>query len=123
MNKRIKYLRKDVLNLTQEAFANKINLSRNFIAQLELGTKLPSDRTIADICQEFNVNEEWLRTGEGEMFKKRTRNQEILAFANDIMEDVDDSFKKRFIRTLSKLNASDWEVLEKIANELTKKEG
>ena len=71
----------------------------------------------------MEINEDWLRTGEGEMFKKRTRNQEILAFANDVMEDVDDSFKKRFIRALSKLNASDWEVLEKIANELTKKEG
>ena len=64
MNARIKELRKS-LNLTQEEFSSKIGLSRNFITQLEIGTKKPSDRTISDICREFNVNEVWLRTGEG----------------------------------------------------------
>ena len=122
MKERIIQLRKE-MKLSQSDFAQKLNLSRNFIGLVECGERNISDRTFSDICQEFNVNGDWLRTGEGEMFKKRTRNQEILAFANDVMEDVDDSFKKRFIRALSKLNASDWEVLEKIANELTKKEG
>jgi transcriptional regulator with XRE-family HTH domain len=66
VNTRIKLLRKN-LDLTQEEFAAKIKLSRNFIAQIEIGTKEPSDRTISDICREFNVNEEWLRYGTGEM--------------------------------------------------------
>lgn len=64
MNSRIKVLRKH-LDLTQEEFSSRIGLSRNFIAQIETGTKKPSDRTISDICREFKVNEAWLRTGEG----------------------------------------------------------
>ena len=122
MNERIKYLRKEVLRITQEDFASRINLSRNFIAQIEIGTKTPSDRSIADICREFDINEEWLRTGQGEMKKERTRSQEIGAFANTIMTDVDESFKKRFLLALSKLNESDWETIEKIATELTKED-
>lgn len=121
MNERIKKIRKE-LNLTQEDFSSRIGLSRNFIAQIETGTKKPSDRTISDICREFNINEEWLRTGNGEPQKKRTRNQELQAFANDVMEDVDESFKKRFILALSKLNESDWETLKKIADELSKED-
>ena len=67
MKERIKSIRK-ALKLTQEQFSDKLNLSRNYIAQLEIGTKVPSDRTISDICREYNINEHWLRTGEGEMY-------------------------------------------------------
>ena len=66
MKNRIKQIRIGEC-LTQEEFSVKIGLSRNFIAQMETGKKIPSDRTIKDICREFNVNETWLRTGEGEM--------------------------------------------------------
>ena len=67
MNERIKEVRKTV-GLTQTEFANRIGLSQNFITQLETGSKNPSDRTLSDICREFSVSEQWLRTGEGEMF-------------------------------------------------------
>lgn len=119
MNNRIKELRRE-LNLTQDEFSSKIGLSRNFIAQTETGAKKPSDRTISDICREFNVNEEWLRTGSGEMFKKRTKDQEIGSFVNDIMDLPDENFKKRFISALTKLDEKDWAVLMKIADELNK---
>lgn len=67
MKERIKSLRTG-LHLTQEQFADKLKLSRNYIAQIEIGTKSPSDRTISDICREYSIREEWLRTGEGEMY-------------------------------------------------------
>ena len=67
----------------------------HLLAQVEIGTKVPSDRTITDICREYNVNEDWLRTGNGEMFKSRTREQEIGAFVNEVMELNDDSFEKK----------------------------
>ena len=67
MNERIKEVRKTV-GLTQTEFANRIGLSQNFITQLETGSKNPSDRTLSDICREFSVSEQWLRTGKGEMF-------------------------------------------------------
>ena len=121
LDTRIKLLRKH-LNMTQQEFADSLSVKRGAIANYEVGRNEPTDSVIALICREFNVNEEWLRTGEGDMFRKRTKNQEILAFANEIMEDVDDSFKKRFVRALSKLNVSDWQTLEKIALELMKED-
>ena len=66
MNERIEAVRK-AQGLTQEQFAEKINLSRNYLWMLENGSRVPSDRTIKDICDKFGVCEEWLRTGEGEM--------------------------------------------------------
>lgn len=112
MNERIKEIRKK-LDKTQEEFASKLGLSRNFITQIETGAKKPSDRTISDICREFNVNETWLRTGEGEMFL----NNEIslMQWAGTVLGGSDESFKKRFVNMLSKLNEKDWETLEKIA--------
>jgi len=62
LENRIVLLRK-TLGYSQEKFAQKLNLSRNFINQIEAGKKNPSDRTILDICREFNVNEEWLEPG------------------------------------------------------------
>ena len=121
MNNRILKIRKDS-KLTQDAFADKINLSKNFVWMMEKGERIPSDRTISDICREFKVNEDWLRTGHGDPYQKRTRNQELFAFANEVMADVDASFKKRLLLALSKLNESDWETLAKIADELTKED-
>lgn len=120
MNDRIKELRK-MLNLTQAEFASKIGLSRNFIAQMETGTRFPSDRTIADICREFNVNESWLRNGIGEPTIKRTRSQEIGSFASEIMNLPDENIKKRLIDALVNLDERDWETIAKIADSL--KEG
>lgn len=120
INNNIKKIR-NMLHLTQAEFSSKIGLSRNYIAQIETGTKLPSDRTIADICREFNVNEDWLRTGTGEPTIKRTRSQEIGAFASEIMNLPDESIKKRLIDALVKLDERDWETIAKIADSL--KEG
>lgn len=117
MNERIKALRK-FLNMTQEEFSKQIGLSRNFIAQVEIGTKVPSDRTITDICREYNVNEDWLRTGNGKMFKSRTREQEIGAFVNEVMELNDNSFEKKLVNALARLEPKDWECLESIAKKL-----
>lgn len=69
MNERVKLLRKS-LNISQEMFSSKINISRSHFALIESGTKKLTDRVIADICREFYVNEEWLRNGEGLMFKE-----------------------------------------------------
>lgn len=113
MKNRISQIRKNN-NMTQEAFAKKLNLSKNFVWMLEKGERVASDRTIADICREFNVNEKWLRTGDGEQTTKLTRNQEIAKFANDIMELPDKNIKKRLINALSKFDERDWKALEKL---------
>ena len=82
------------LGMKKTAFADKLNVSQAFVSQLCSGAKQPSDRTILDICREFNVDETWLRTGEGEPFKPLTRAQAITDFAADIIKE-DESFKAR----------------------------
>ena len=66
IGERIKELRK-ALGMTQEKFAERIGLKRNSVALIELGRDT-SDQTIFAICREFRVNEDWLRTGAGDMF-------------------------------------------------------
>lgn len=68
MNERIKKLRK-VLDLTQQEFGERLGIKRNTIATYESGRNEPIDAVVSLICKEFNVNEEWLRDGTGEMFK------------------------------------------------------
>lgn len=117
MNGRIKEIRL-AYELTQEQFADKLGLSRNFINQLESGTKQPSDRTLSDICRIFSINETWLRSGEGKMKLDLTKNQEIAQFLNDVMAEDDEDFRKNFIEVLANLNEKQWESLASIAREL-----
>lgn len=70
MNSRIKLLREELLKLSQADFAEMLNLKRNSISLIEVGKRNPSDRTISDICQKFNVSESWIRNGTGDVFIK-----------------------------------------------------
>lgn len=118
MNKRLKEVRK-ALGLTQQEFADTIGSKRNTIAKYETETNVPSTAVISLICSKFNVNEEWLRTGKGEMFIELSKSEEIAAFMGDVLTDDDGSaFKKQLISVLSKLNENEWKVLESIAEKM-----
>ena len=119
MDKRIKKLRK-TLDLTQQAFADKLGIRQNTIAKYETGRGTPTTSVISLMVREFNVNEEWLRTGKGEMFIKISRDKKISDFIDDALSQEPSSFRRRFIAVLSALEDSDWEVLEKMALELAK---
>lgn len=114
INQRIDFLIKE-LGFTKTKFAESLHVSPQFVSSLCSGAKQPSDRTIADICREYGVSETWLRTGEGEMKQKLTRNQEIAEFMASIMRDPDDAPRKRFISIVSKLDVEEWQLLEDIA--------
>lgn len=92
IGERIKEIRKSV-GKTQQAFADVIGLKRNTIANYEIGQIQPSDRTIADICREFNVSEVWLRTGEGEMFVDLGEDAELTQVLAEIQVSDDDAIK------------------------------
>ncbi len=96
IGERIKILRKE-LGKTQQAFANAIGLKRNTIANYEIDQIQPSDRTIADICREFNVSENWLRTGEGEMFLDLGEDEELVQVLAAIQVSDDDMIKDLLI--------------------------
>lgn len=113
MKERLKKLRK-TLDLTQQEFADKLKVPRNTIGGYEVGKSNPSDAAVNNICNIFNVNEDWLRTGSGEMFIELTRDEQIENFVGDVLKSEEDSFKKKFISMLSALDESDWEVLQKM---------
>lgn len=117
---RIKKIRKE-FDLTQTEFASRIGSVQNTIARYEMNNRTPSASVIVLICKEFNVNEEWLRTGNGEMFLPRSRNQTITDFAENLINEPD-SFKKRLFEGLAALDEKDWEYLEKITMKLSIKE-
>lgn len=119
---RIKELRKE-LGLNQEEFGERLGVSRSVIANIEYDRlKRPDQKESLYklICKEFNVNEEWLRTGEGEMFVALNRTQQIAQLTADLFKGEKDSFKERLLLALAKLDESEWKVLEKIADDLTK---
>ena len=71
MNGRIKELRR-VLGLSQDEFGRRLGVTRGAVTNIELNKVEPKPLFIDLICREFKVNENWLRTGEGEMFKEET---------------------------------------------------
>ena len=124
MYSRIKELRTVLLKeklgrkITQQELADKLGLSQNYIWQIENGDRVPSERTLSDICREFGCNEIWLRTGEGDPFQEETRQEQIMRFAAQTVNGSDE-FKKAFVSMLSKMDADDWENLAKLFRKLS----
>ena len=117
MVERVKELRK-FLKMNMTEFATSINVSKGFISLLESGDRENlSDRTIKDICRVHNVSEQWLRTGEGEMFLPKDREEEIAEIVNEILDD-DDEFRLKLIKTIAGLKEESLETLKNIAHDL-----
>lgn len=117
MNERIKKVRK-VLELTQQEFADRIGVKRNTIANYEINRNEPSNSVISLICREFNVNEEWLRTGKGQMFIQQTRDEEIASAVENFLKSESSDFRKRLISVLCKLDTAEWQMLEERLKEI-----
>ena len=114
-NRRIKEVRK-TLGLTLEKFGERIGMKSNSLSQVENGINAVSSQLRTAVCREFHVREEWLRTGEGEMFEERTPDQAIVDFAADLVNVEDDAFKKRLISALARMDDQTWEAFEKWVN-------
>ena len=100
---------------TKTEFAEKLNISQSFVSRLASGEKEPSDRTIADICREFDVNEDWLRTGQGDPYIQLSRDEELAQFFGDVMKGEDPDFRRRLLSVMSRLTTDEWALLEQMA--------
>lgn len=121
IHERLAFLIKDQ-GLTQSKFADEVHLTQSHVSGLCSGAKNLSDRTISDICRVWNVSEAWLREGEGEMYVKRSANEELAILVNDLMSDADESFRKRFVTALLELPPDLWSAFEKFVKDLAQKE-
>lgn len=118
MNNRIKELRTKLLKerenkkYTQKDFADRLGLSENFVWQIEKGDRVPSDRTVADICREFGVNRVWLETGVGDPFHPKDKREELKAVFSDVLSGRQ-SEKNAFIEAIAQLPDDVFPVLVK----------
>ena len=116
MNERIRLLRKE-LGLNQSDFGNKIGVKQGTVAGYESGARTPLDAVVSSICREFDVNEEWLRTGEGEQM---TEQQKLLKYTGMLLKDKDSAIVnaiQSFIVTYEQLDDTSKATLEKIAQQ------
>ncbi len=116
MKDRFKELR-ETLSLTQQKFADRLDISRNFVAQIEMGNKIPSERTIKDICREFKVNYDWLVNGTGDMFQDDDSDAQAIV---DSVMTGDNDFAKKTLVKFARLSEERWKQLQEILEELEK---
>lgn len=118
MNERIKELRK-ALGLTMEKFGKRLGAKKNSVSQWESGVNNLTDQMFKSICREFNVNEEWLRSGEGEMFQ--IPDDEDAALVSEVLENPDDKFYQmllNMVRTYRQLSPESKKVAEDFIDQL-----
>ena len=118
MHNRIKEIRTDN-NLTQQEFAQKIGLARGYVAKIESNKATPGFRTLNDICEKFQINKQWLLTGEGKKYSEIETNE--LAFLIGKFAAENDEFKKRVITEMLKLDAHGWDVIHTLVHNIANK--
>lgn len=112
MNERLKELR-NYLGLSQEAFGETVGVTKAAISRIESGINSLSDRMILSIVTQHKVNEDWLRTGNGEMFMQLSEDEE-LAFYIAKITNGSDKFKIDFIKKICLFSEAEWDVLKKM---------
>ena len=117
MKDRIRDLRKNHLKLTQQAFADKVGLSQNFVWQIEKGERTPSDRTISDICRIFSINEDWLRYGLEPMRLERSKEEEIGEMVASALGG-DANFTQAVVKMICTRTPEELKVLEKALSDI-----
>ena len=120
MNYRIREIRKDN-NLTQTEFGERIGVKGNTITGYENGTRIPSDAIILSICREFNVNEDWLRTGQGEKYLRLSRKETVAAYVGKILGSKVTPLEETLIEFMAETSPQEWEELARIINRFTEK--
>ncbi len=96
--------------LSKTAFAKRINVTQQYVSKMVV-EGMPSDRTISDICREFGVDEVWLRYGEGEMFRPRSRKDAISAYMGQLLGNQRSEFEEDIIEFMANTRPEFWDML------------
>lgn len=109
--------------LSQEKFASRIKRSRGEVANILYDKTVVKDKIIEAVCDEFAVNETWLRTGEGEMFQPVSKDAELAAFLGDVMHGETADFRRRLVAALARFGPEEWALLERMVYRLAEEYG
>lgn len=120
VNQRIKEVRQH-LNLSQREFGEKLGVSRGVLNNIESNVVEAKPLFIQHICSVYGVDEIWLKTGEGEMFRTKSETEEMAAFAAEILTDPD-NFKRKVFYAMSQLDDAGWDAFEKFWKSLKEAE-
>lgn len=119
-NERVRYLRETVLpdreghKISQDLFVDGLGIKKSALSLIESGRNSLTDSVRILICNKYGVREEWLRDGVGEIFVKKSAEDELNALAEKVMTDTPDSFRRRFISMLAKLTDEQWKMLSEM---------
>lgn len=116
INERVKQIRTSLPGkLSMEAFGKRLGVTKTAISLVESGKNALSDQMCLAICREFDVDEVWLRTGQGEMFRQRTRADDIAAYMGKAFGGRVTPMEEALIAVLARTTPEQWEVIyEKI---------
>ena len=109
------------LGIKKTEFAKRLNLSQPYVSELCSGKKLPSDRTIADICREFNIDENWLRTGEGEMRIQLTENAQFDLVCQELKFSGKHEVIKQILMVYWDLPDDKKDIVDKLVEDIAEK--
>lgn len=119
MNDRIKKLRKE-MNLSQEKFGELLGITKSGVSDIESGRRKVTDQHVIMLANN-GVSEEWLRTGNGDMFVPGIKDKQISAMLADVMKSGEDSFRHRLVSALARLDDEGWDNLEKLIDMISNK--
>lgn len=124
INERVKELR-TALDMSGEKFGARIGVSRSAVSKIEKGIVNVTEQMQKSICREFNVNEEWLRTGTGEMFLTMSQDEELAYIVGQALPTADNYVKDILIafgKLSQEFTPDDWAVIKKFVDTLAGKE-
>mgnify|MGYP002707748408 FL=1 len=128
---RVKEVRK-FRKMSMEQFGERLGVQKSAISKIEKGDRGLTEQMLKSICREFNVNEEWLRTGDGDMPQKLSEEEEIADLVSDVLENGKNNefygIILEIIRTYNELSPGSQEVIKNFSKKLgenlsKKKEG
>ena len=128
-NERVKYLRETILpqrngrRVSQDTFVEGLGIKKSALSLIESGRNSLSDSVRLLICNKYNVREEWLRDGSGDVFVEKSVEDELTDLAEKVMADTPDSFRRRFVTMLAKLTDDQWKLLSEMESMLLSSAG
>ena len=114
---RIRDIRKH-FNLTQTQFAEELGVTRNVISMYELGHVVPPRLFLDHLCTKYGVNKTWLETGDGEMFRTPSVDEEIAEFVGKAMSPGTDPVYRRVLLALARTDESVWQKAKEFLQNL-----